>query len=72
MASRRIDDHSFWAGSRSKESVLPMQAKMKQESSAEGAGHLGDYPDTTEAIKKDQGMQDKKMRSQSMKPGFRY
>jgi hypothetical protein len=51
---QRIDDHSFWAGGKSKESVFPMQAKMKQYTSAEGAGSENEYEDTTEMIKKTQ------------------
>jgi len=72
MAGRRIDDHSFWAGGRSKESVLPMQSRMKQESSAEGAGAVGKYEDTTEAIREVQVMGEKKVKSHPMKPGYRY
>lgn len=48
---QRIDDHSFWAGGKSKGSVFPEGAKTKDESSAEGAGSLPRYEDTTERIK---------------------
>ncbi len=48
---QRIDDHSFWAGKGSNGSVFPMGAKVKNESSAEGAGSVKKYEDTTEAIK---------------------
>jgi len=49
---RRIDDHSFWAGSKGKDSVFPDGPhKTKAESSAEGAGSLMRYEDTTERIK---------------------
>lgn len=48
---QRIDDHSFWAGRGSNGSVFPMGAKVKNESSAEGAGSLKKYEDTTERIK---------------------
>lgn len=49
---QRIDDHSFWAGGKSKGSPFPDGGhKLKDESSAEGAGHLDKYQDTTEAIK---------------------
>jgi hypothetical protein len=48
----RIDDHSFWAGSKGKSSVFPDGPhKTKDESSAEGAGSVLKYEDTTEAIK---------------------
>jgi len=68
---QRIDDHAFWAGSKSKGSVFPMGAKTKEESSAEGAGSVGMYEDTTEAIKKqqDQGISQAKRRP--LKPGTR-
>ena len=48
---QKIDDHSFWAGKGSNGSVFPMGAKTKMESSAEGAGELPRYEDTTERIK---------------------
>lgn len=51
---QRIDDHSFWAGEKSKDSVFPMGVHTKDESSANGAGSLGRYEDTTEAIKSQQ------------------
>jgi hypothetical protein len=52
---QRIDDHSFWAGSKGKDSVFPDGPhKTKDESSAEGAGSLPRYQDTTEEIKKSQ------------------
>jgi hypothetical protein len=71
MAGRRIDDHSSWIGSSSKESPLPMKSKMMQESSAEGFGALNKYEDTTEAIKSQQEMNKKKVHGHPMKPGFR-
>jgi hypothetical protein len=52
---QRIDDHSFWAGGKGSASVFPDGPhKVKMESSAEGAGSLPKYEDTTEAIKKSQ------------------
>ncbi len=52
---QKIDDRSFWAGSASKGSVFPDGPhKVKMESSAEGAGNLPMYEDTTEAIRKSQ------------------
>lgn len=71
MSGRHINDHSFWAGGRSKESVFPMQSKMKQESSAEGAGHLGMYEDTTEAIKMTQEKAKSKIHSHGRKSDYR-
>ncbi len=74
MAGRRIDDHSAWMGSRGQNSVLPDGPhKTKVERSAEGAGHIGtDYPDTTEAIHRDQMHGDSKIKSHKMKTGYRY
>lgn len=69
---RKINDHAFWAGGKSKESPMPMQSKMKQERSAEGDGHEPYYEDTTEAIKSSQDMAAKKAKSLKMKDGFRY
>ncbi len=52
---QRIDDHSFWAGSRNKASVFPDGPhKEKQYMSAEGAGSEMNYQDTSEKIKSSQ------------------
>jgi hypothetical protein len=72
MSGRKISDHSFWAGSSSKESPMPMNSKMKQESSAMGGGELGRYEDTTETIKAQQEMNVRKAKSQPQKAGHRY
>ncbi len=70
---RKIDDHSFWAGSKGKDSVFPDGPhKTKAESSAVGAGNLMKYEDTTEAIKSTQVEGVKKAKSLPMKqPGYR-
>lgn len=47
----KINDHSWWGGKGSNGSVFPMGAKVKGESSAEGAGAVNQYEDTTERIK---------------------
>lgn len=65
---QRIDDHKFWAGGKSKGSVFPEGAKTKMESSAEGDGKLTHYEDTTEEIKRQQGMGVSKARGHSQKP----
>ena len=72
MSGRKIDDHKFWAGSRHEGSVFPKGAHTKMESSAEGSGHMADYPDTTEAIHEVQESSKKKVHSKPMKPGYRY
>lgn len=71
MSGRRIDDHSSWVGKGSDGSVFPMGVKTKRESSAEGAGSLGKYEDTTEEIRKQQVMTDGKMKSHPQKSGYR-
>lgn len=72
MAGRRIDDHSSWVGKGSKGSVFPEGVKTKNESSAEGAGSLSKYEDTTETIKSQQEMGINKAKAHPMKPGHRY
>jgi len=68
----RIDDHAFWGGSKGKDSVFPDGPhKTKNESSAEGAGSLSKYEDTTEAIKSQQEMGKGKIKGHPMKPGYR-
>jgi hypothetical protein len=68
---QRIDDHSFWAGSRSKGSIFPEGAKTKQEMGCEGSGHLSNYEDTTEKIYDTQVMSKKKVSTYPHKPGTR-
>jgi hypothetical protein len=69
---QKIDDHSFWAGGASKESPLPMNSKMKQYTSAEGAANVSKYEDTTEAIKAGQMEGSKKIKAHPMKqPDYR-
>jgi hypothetical protein len=71
MAGRRIDDHKSWIGAGSNGSVFPMGAKVKAESSAEGAGGVSMYEDTTETIKKQQEMNISKAKSHGMKTSYR-
>lgn len=68
---RRIDDHSFWAGSKSKDSVFPKGVHLKDESVAESVGHLSKYEDTTEAIKAQQNENAKKVRAHPNPPMYR-
>ena len=70
---QKIDDHSFWAGAKSKGSVFPEGAKTKDESSAESAGSVMKYEDTTEAIRATQVEGSKQIKRRPMKqPGYRY
>ena len=69
---QRIDDHKFWAGGKGKGSPFPDGPhKCKEESSAEGCGELSHYEDTTEAIKSQQMMGDKKIKGHPQKTGHR-
>lgn len=68
---RRIDDHSFWAGSKSKDSVFPKGVHTKDEHSADSAGSLMKYEDTTEAIRGAQEMGEKKAKSHPLKSTYR-
>ena len=72
MSGRRIDDHSFWAGKPGKDSRFPDGAKTKNESSAEGAGSVMRYEDTTEAIKAVQEKSVSQTKKHPTKPGYRY
>lgn len=73
MAGQKINDHSFWAGGKGKSSVFPDGPhKVKNESSAEGAGAVMKYEDTTEAIKSAQVSGVRKVKSHQGKlPEYR-
>lgn len=71
MSGRRIDDHSSWMGGKGKDMIMPMGAKTKSESSAEGAGKVAQYGDTTEAIKASQNASIGKIKGHPMKPMHR-
>lgn len=71
MAGQRIDDHSSWVGKGNKGSVFPEGVKVKDMSSAEGAGGLSSYEDTSNEIQRAQEMGDKKVKSHSMKANYR-
>lgn len=67
-----IDDHSFWAGSRSKDSVFPDGPhKCKDYSSAEGAASLMKYEQTSEDIHGIQEMAKGKAKGRPIKAGTR-
>lgn len=69
---QRIDDHSSWMGAKGKDSVFPDGPhKCKDESSAEGAGSVGKYEDTTEAIKEMQVRGMSKAKAHPQKQGYR-
>ena len=72
MGGMKIDDHAFFAGKKSKGSVFPEGVHTKDESSAEGAGKLNRYEDTTEEIKSAQEMGIRKAKAHDQKPNHRY
>lgn len=70
MSGMKINDHSFFAGSGSPR--FPKGVHTKDYSSAEGAGAVSKYEDTTEAIKEGQQAGDRKIKSHPMKqPNYR-
>jgi hypothetical protein len=71
MAGQLINDRSFWAGGKSKGSPFPEGNKVKTYSSAEGAGALSPYEDTTEAIKAQQDMGIRKAKSHKVKDHYK-
>jgi len=72
MSGRHINDHSNWIGASPKYAPLPkVGGKMMQEHSAEGAGAVMNYEDTTSKIKEYQGMADKKIKGHLRHPGHR-
>lgn len=69
---QRIDNHSFWAGGRSKASVFPDGPhKEKQYRSAEGAGSEMEYEDTDAKIHSQQEMNIRKAKALPQKPLYR-
>jgi len=69
---QRIDDHSFWAGSRSKASVFPDGPhKEKEYVSVEGAGSLMRYEDNDPMIKATQEEGVKKAKARPLKEHYR-
>jgi hypothetical protein len=72
MGGKHITDHSWWGGSKGKDSVFPDGPhKTKAESTADGMGGLSHYEDTTETIKSQQMMGMSKAKGHNMKPGNR-
>lgn len=68
---QRIDDHKFFAGGMTKESVLPKGVHVKSEKDDGHGGHLSNYEDTTEAIERQQEMGVKKAKGHAQKPMHR-
>jgi len=70
MGGKRIDDHKFMGMSGAPE--FPKGVHVKKYSSAEGAGDVREYEDTTEAIQRTQEMGDREISKRPLKSGHRY
>jgi hypothetical protein len=68
----RIDNHKFWAGGAGKNSRFPDGAHTKDESSADSAGSVMKYEDTTEAIRATQEEGKRQAKGRPLKTGYRY
>lgn len=69
---RRINDHSTPFGGKEAGSQFPAGPhKVKAERSAEGAGKLNEYDDTTEDIYRDQEAGIRKAKARPIKTGYR-
>ena len=69
---RRIDDHKFFAGGMSKDSVLPKGVHVQNHADDGHDGHLSHYEDTDAAIRSQQEMNVKKAKGHDQKAGHRY
>lgn len=67
---QKISDHGGYA--KDSDALMKSKTHVKHESSASGAGAVGKYEDTTEAIKGVQMAGDGKIRGHKMKDGYRY
>lgn len=69
---RRVDDRELHLKGGRKHSVFPEEVRHSTMASAEGAGHLAEYPDTEELTLRDQKGGISKAEGRKMKPGYRY
>lgn len=69
MSGMKISDRGGYA--HTSEGLMKSKTHLKSFSSAEGAGAVGKYEDTTEAIKATQMAGEGKMKSHKMKEGYR-
>lgn len=66
----RIEDAGGYA--KTSDALMKSKTHLKSYSSANGAGELGKYEDTTEAIKSVQSAGEGKIKGHKMKDGYRY
>ena len=64
--------HEYGSWPHTSDKAMKSKTHTKEYHSAEGSGGIKDYPDTTEAIHRDQKAGDAKIKGRSMKPGYRY
>lgn len=69
---RRIDDHKFFAGGMSKDSVLPKGVHTQHHSDSSQGGHEAYYEDTDSAIKSSQEKSVKTAKGHKQRDGYRY
>ena len=70
MSGQRIND--FGGYPHTSDMSMKSSNKVKSYSSAQGAGAVGKYEDTSEAIKSAQSAGDGKIKAHKMKDGYRY
>lgn len=70
MSGRRIEDYGGMP--HTSDMAMASKNKVKHYSSAEGAGHLEGYSDTTELVERDQEHGVGKIKARPLKPGYRY
>jgi hypothetical protein len=71
MAGKRIDDHKFWAGGPSRDSVLPEETRVRSIDDVDGAGDLKRYEDSEETIRSQQEKGIREAESRPMKADYR-
>lgn len=69
MGGRKIDDHKFFAGSGSPE--FPKGVHTKKYKSADSAGDVSEYEDTTEMIEKQQENGEREVKKRPLKSTHR-
>lgn len=70
MGTRRIDDFGGYPSN--SDEMMDSSVKLKHYKSADGAGEINDYPDTTEEIERDQNHGESKIKKHKQERGYRY
>lgn len=69
---RKIDDHAFYAGKPSRESVAPLGCKVKSFDQGVSNDYMKQYQDTEEKISATQKMMEKKISSNAANDEYRH